>query len=158
MKKKALAMVLVGAMSAGLLAACGDASAPASGSGASSAATAAATEAAAEAATAAGTESAATGDFYEPTDADGIEDWVTEAGLTGDGQAPDWSAYDSLISDIYTDTDLADRDAKMHQAESMLMATGAIVPLYYYNDLYLENTSWSGNYANVFGTKFFQTS
>ena len=34
MKKKALAMVLVGAMSAGLLAACGDASAPASGSGA----------------------------------------------------------------------------------------------------------------------------
>ena len=158
MKKKALAMVLVGAMSAGLLAACGDASAPASGSGASSAATAAATEAAAEAATAAGTESAATGDFYEPTDADGIEDWVTEAGLTGDGQAPDWSAYDSLISEIYTDTDLADRDAKMHQAESMLMATGAIIPLYYYNDLYLENTSWTGNYANVFGTKFFQYS
>lgn len=158
MKKKALAMVLAGTLSAGLLAACGDASAPASGS--SEAATAAATEAAAETATAAGTASAeaSTGDFYEPTDADGIEDWVTEAGLTGDGQAPDWSAYDSLISDIYTDTDLADRDAKMHQAETMLMATGAIVPLYYYNDLYLENTAWSGNYANVFGTKFFQTS
>ena len=30
---------------------------------------------------------------------------------------------------------------------SMLMATGAIIPLYYYNDLYLENTSWTGNYA-----------
>ena len=164
MKKKALAMVLVGTMSAGLLAACGDASAPATGSStaateaaADESATGSATEAAAdESATAAASES--TGDFYVSTDADGIEDWVTAAGLTGDGQAPDWSAYDQLVTDIYSDTDLEDREAKLHEAEDMLMATGAVIPIYYYNDLYLEKTEWSGNYANVFGTKFFHTS
>ena len=35
------------------------------------------------------------------------------------------------------------------------MDTGAVVPLYYYNDLYLKNPSITGDYATVFGTKYF---
>ena len=70
-------------------------------------------------------------------------------------QAPDWTEYNQLIQEIYTDTDLDDREARMHQAEDMLMDTGAVVPLYYYNDLYLKNPSITGDYATVFGTKYF---
>lgn len=45
-----------------------------------------------------------------------------------------WGAYDSLITEIRTTTDFAQREALMHQAEDMLMETGALLPLYYYND------------------------
>ncbi|MBO4383276.1 MAG: peptide ABC transporter substrate-binding protein [Clostridia bacterium] len=69
--------------------------------------------------------------------------------------APDWTAYDKLIKDIYADTDLVDREAKMHQAEDMLMETGAVIPIYYYNDLYLEKPNFSGDYSTLFGTKYF---
>lgn len=78
-----------------------------------------------------------------------------ETGAATTPQAPDWTEYNQLIQEIYTDTDLDDREAKMHQAEDMLMDTGAVVPLYYYNDLYLKNPSITGDYATVFGTKYF---
>ena len=69
--------------------------------------------------------------------------------------APDWTAYDALIKDIYADTDLVSREAKMHQAEDMLMETGAVIPIYYYNDLYLEKPNFSGDFSTLFGTKYF---
>ena len=78
-----------------------------------------------------------------------------ETGAATTPQAPDWTEYNQLIQEIYTDTDLDDREARMHQAEDMLMDTGAVVPLYYYNDLYLKNPSITGDYATVFGTKYF---
>ena len=37
----------------------------------------------------------------------------------------------------------------MHQAEDMLMETGAIVPLYYYNDIYLQKETVTGIYSNA---------
>ena len=43
----------------------------------------------------------------------------------------------------------------MHQAEDMLMETGAVIPIYYYNDLYLEKPEFSGDYSTLFGTKYF---
>ena len=43
----------------------------------------------------------------------------------------------------------------MHQAEDMLMETGAVIPIYYYNDLYLEKPNFSGDYSTLFGTKYF---
>ena len=143
MKKKALAIVLASTMVAGVVAGCGSAaSAPASAPAASTEAAAASTEAAA-----ATTEAAASDD-----------DWASKIKFTASSYneaAPDWSEYDKLISEIRTDTDLEDREAKMHQAEDMLMATGAVLPLYYYNDLYLEKEGFSGDFATVFGTKYF---
>ena len=68
---------------------------------------------------------------------------------------PEWSEYDKLIKDIYQETDLEAREAKMHQAEDMLMETGAVIPIYYYNDLYLEKPEFSGDYSTLFGTKYF---
>ena len=40
-------------------------------------------------------------------------------------QAPDWTEYNQLIQEIYTDTDLDDREARMHQAEDMPFAGGS---------------------------------
>jgi peptide/nickel transport system substrate-binding protein/oligopeptide transport system substrate-binding protein len=46
----------------------------------------------------------------------------------------------------------------MHQAEDILMATHCVIPLYYYNDVYLQKDYVSGIYSNVFATKFFMYS
>ena len=66
-----------------------------------------------------------------------------------------WADYDSLVDEIRKDTDLVDREAKLHKAEDMLMATGAVVPIYYYNDLYMQKANVDGIYSTVFGTKYF---
>lgn len=149
MKKKALALVLVGAAAASLLAGCADASkAPASASTAGSETAAAADTTAAESASTDATASSA----------EGSSSWADSIEFTASADhpaAPDWTEYDKLIDEIRQDTDLTDRVAKMHQAEDILMATGAVLPIYYYNDLYLENTAWSGDFATVFGTKYF---
>ncbi|OQB20335.1 MAG: Oligopeptide-binding protein OppA precursor [Firmicutes bacterium ADurb.Bin182] len=68
---------------------------------------------------------------------------------------PDWSEYDRLISEIKSTTDFANRVTLMHQAEDILMDTGAVMPIYYYNDSYMMRSTVQGMYANVFGTKFF---
>lgn len=69
--------------------------------------------------------------------------------------APDWTAYDELITEIGSTTDFAARVDLMHQAEDMLMDTGAVIPLYYYNDVYMCKSNVSGIYATVFGMKYF---
>ena len=38
---------------------------------------------------------------------------------------------------IKSTTDYVAREAMMHEAEDMLMETGALCPLYYYNDIYM---------------------
>lgn len=126
--KKFTAMLLVGAMTAGTLAGCG--------SSTSSTATSGASNQTAETAETAGSDAS-----------------TTETASSS--AAPDWSGYDSLVKEIKSDTDLVDREAKMHQAEDMLMATGAVLPIYYYNDLYMQKTSVDGIYSTIFGTKFF---
>lgn len=69
--------------------------------------------------------------------------------------APEWQEYNNLIAQIKTETDTAKREELMHQAEDILMETGAIVPLYYYNDIYLQKESVTGIYSNNYGFKYF---
>ena len=126
--KKFTAMLLVGVMTAGTLAGCGSSTSSTATSGASS--------------QTAGTSETAGSD-------------ASATQTASSSSAPDWSGYDSLIKEIKSDTDLVDREAKMHQAEDMLMATGAIMPIYYYNDLYMQKTNVDGIYSTIFGTKFF---
>ncbi len=66
-----------------------------------------------------------------------------------------WSEYDELISAIRTETDAEKRIEMMHEAEDMLMDTWAVVPIYEYNDMYMEKSNVSGDYANLFGMKYF---
>ena len=54
-----------------------------------------------------------------------------------EGSEPDWTGYDARIAEIKATTDFAAREKLLHEAEDELMATGAIVPIYYYNDVYM---------------------
>ena len=66
-----------------------------------------------------------------------------------------WGQYDELIAQIKAETDFAKRTELMHQAEDILMATNCVIPIYYYNDIYLQKDYVSGIYSNPFATKFF---
>ena len=63
--------------------------------------------------------------------------------------------YDVLISTIKNCTDPVNRFAMMHLAEDMLMDTGCIVPLYFYTDLYMIDSSVHGFFSNPLGYKYF---
>ena len=76
--------------------------------------------------------------------------------MADEGSEPDWTEYDKLIDEIKSETDFEAREAKMHQAEDMLMQTYAVIPLYHYNDLYMQRNTVDGIYANLFGFKYFQ--
>ena len=78
------------------------------------------------------------------------------AAMADEGSEPDWTAYDAMVAEVKAETDFAAREAKMHEVEDMLMDTGCIIPIYYYNDLYMQRETVSGIYSNVFATKFFQ--
>ena len=64
--------------------------------------------------------------------------------------------YDVIIPLIKTCTDNDTRYALMHAAEDLLMSTGAIVPLYFYTDIYMVDDSVEGFFANPLGYKYFQ--
>ena len=100
-------------------------------------------------------------DFNDPINM--LEIFISESGNNdmqlGKGtpvsSSPDWAAYDALVEEIRTTTDFANRVQLMHQAEDMLMETGAVMPLYYYNDVYMQKSNVSNIYATVFGMKYF---
>ena len=67
----------------------------------------------------------------------------------------DWAQYDELIAQIKAETDFAKRTELMHKAEDILMATNCVIPIYYYNDIYLQKDYVDGIYSNPYATKFF---
>ncbi len=134
MKKRLLALLLVLALSLTLLSACAKKEAAETG-----------TE---TAAADAGTETAAAETTTEAADA-------AEAPAAGEVAAVDWTQYDEYIQEIKSTTDFAARAEMMHNAEDMLMDTWCIVPIYYYNDIYMQKDYVSGIYSNVYGTKYF---
>ena len=77
------------------------------------------------------------------------------AALADAGSEPDWTEYNALIAQIKAETDYAAREALMHKAEDIVMTTGCLLPIYYYNDLFMMKPDVKGFYANVYGTKFF---
>ena len=63
--------------------------------------------------------------------------------------------YDVVIGLIKTCTDTETRYGLMHAAEDLLMSTGAIVPIYFYTDLFMLDDSVEGFYNNPLGYKYF---
>ena len=63
--------------------------------------------------------------------------------------------YDVLIPLIKSCTDNETRYALMHVAEDILMSTGAIVPLYFYTDIYMIDDAVEGFFSNPLGYKYF---
>ena len=67
-----------------------------------------------------------------------------------------WAAsYDAIINEVKTSSDPAKRFELMHDAEDILMETGAICPIYYYTDIYMCDSSIDGFFASPLGFKYF---
>ena len=76
-------------------------------------------------------------------------------GVNPESWAPQWDEYDQLIQTIRTSTDMEARLEACHKAEDMLMDTWAVIPIYFYNDIYLQKPNVDGIYSTVFGMKYF---
>lgn len=87
----------------------------------------------------------------------GRGDHAEYAGYSYDGQDNlTWAdSYDKLIAKVKTSKDANERFTLMHEAENILMSTGAICPIYYYTDLYMCSSSINGFFASPLGFKYF---
>ena len=78
--------------------------------------------------------------------------------VTLDGRTRDnctWAeSYDALLYRIQSSGDTAERYSLMHQAETLLMQTGAVCPLYWYTDTYLCNTHVQGLLSGPLGAQY----
>lgn len=63
--------------------------------------------------------------------------------------------YDVLIGMIKSEKDLQKRMDLMHLAEDLLMETGAVVPIYFYTDLFMCSEKIQGAFSSPLGYKFF---
>jgi dipeptide transport system substrate-binding protein len=59
--------------------------------------------------------------------------------------------YDKLIQDAYNEPDDTKRYKMMHDAEKILMDEAPILPLYFYNNVYLQNDNVTGVVFHAFG-------
>ncbi len=81
---------------------------------------------------------------------------LTDLGYEINVENGTWAeTYDVLITTIKSCTDNEKRFELMHRAEDMIMATGCIVPLYFYTDLYMIDDSIDGFFSNPLGYKYF---
>ncbi len=143
--KKTLAILLALVMVLGMVA-CGGSSKPAESKPAES------TEAAAPAVEAPAAEAPAEEPAAETEEIPNAADLLSDAFID---PVNDWAKYDELVAAIKAETDYAKRTEMMHQAEDILMSNFAVIPIYYYNDVYLQKDYVSGIYSNPFATKFF---
>ena len=63
-------------------------------------------------------------------------------------------SYDGLLYSIMSSTDPIERYRLMHEAETLLMSTWAVCPLYLYTDVYLATEELDGMYISPTGAKY----
>ncbi len=111
------------------------------------------------------------GDYNDPISF--LDMWITSSGNNdtqfGKGAHADYAgysyagkdgltwaeSYDKCIADIKAETDPAKRFALMHEAEDILMSTGAIIPVYYYTDIFMCSEKLDGFFSSPLGFKYF---
>ena len=156
--KKVIALLLT-AMLAVSIAACGSSNSNAASTAASEpAATSSAASAVSEASAASSAASAAAESEAPAAEGEDFDAAAAAEALVSDAfidPIGEWDQYNDLIAQIKAETDMAKRTEMMHQAEDILMSNYAVVPIYYYNDLYMQKDYVDGVYANAFATKFF---
>ncbi len=81
---------------------------------------------------------------------------LTDLGVDVKVEDGTWAeTYDVIIPIIKSTTDNTLRMALMHKAEDLLMSTGAIVPLYFYTDVFVVDETVDGMVVNPLGYKYF---
>ena|GEM_PF-664350 len=82
---------------------------------------------------------------------------LTDLGYDVQVEGGTWAeTYDVLIDTINKESDQDKRFKLMHRAEDMIMATGALTPLYYYTNPYLLNKDVEGFYVTPLGFSHFE--
>lgn len=83
--------------------------------------------------------------------------------LNGDGTISDseknltWAnSYDAIVDAVKATSDNDKRFKLMHAAETELMSTGCIVPIYWYTDAFMKKENMTGFYGSPLGFKFFE--
>lgn len=102
-----------------------------------------------------------------------LDMWTTESGNNdchlGQGENADYAgysyngqdgltwaeSYDVIIRRIKESNDPQERFSLMHQAEDLLMSTGAVCPVYYHTDQFMCSKSIEGFFASPLGYKYF---
>ena len=106
------------------------------------------------------------GDYNDPISF--LDMWITESGNNDSQFGKDahatyagydgktWAeSYDVIIAKVKASSDPEERFELMHQAEDILMSTGAICPVYYYTDIYMCSEKIDGFFSSPLGYKFF---
>ncbi len=106
------------------------------------------------------------GDYNDPISF--LDMWITESGNNDSQFGKDahatyagydgktWAeSYDAIIARVKASSDPEVRFELMHQAEDILMQTGAICPIYYYTDIYMCSQKIDGFFSSPLGYKFF---
>ncbi|MFA6862111.1 MAG: ABC transporter substrate-binding protein [Bacilli bacterium] len=79
--------------------------------------------------------------------------------IAPEGTKKSWAeAYDTLIASAKADADATTRSNKLHEAEDMIMDSGAVCPIYVYTDQYLMKSDIKGFFDSPLGYKFFYDS
>ena len=64
-------------------------------------------------------------------------------------------SYDAIIAEVKSSSDANKRFELMHDAEDILMESGAICPIYYYTDIFMCSDKIDGFFASPLGFKYF---
>ena len=106
------------------------------------------------------------GDYNDPISF--LDMWITESGNNDTQFGRDahgefagyngktWAeSYDAIIAQVKASSDANERFDLMHQAEDILMETGAICPIYYYTDIFMCSEKLEGFFTTPLGFKYF---
>ncbi len=109
------------------------------------------------------------GDYNDPISF--LDMWVSGSGNNdsqlGKGEHASYAGYDGLtwadsydaiIASVKAETDPVKRFELMHDAEDILMETGAICPIYYYTDIFMCSSSIQNFFSSPLGFKYFMYS
>jgi peptide/nickel transport system substrate-binding protein/oligopeptide transport system substrate-binding protein len=66
------------------------------------------------------------------------------------------AAYDALMDKAAAEVDPKTRSGYLHQAEDLMMADAAIIPVAYYNQFYLQSPKITGSWFSPYGYWYFQ--
>jgi len=64
--------------------------------------------------------------------------------------------YDALMNKAAAEVDPKTRSGYLHQAEDLMMADAAVVPVAYYNEFYLQSPKITGSWHSPYGYWYFQ--
>ena len=63
--------------------------------------------------------------------------------------------FDAAIDLSRSTTDAAERSAALHEAEDIMMAESACIPVAYYNDYWMQSPAITGSWHSAYGYWYF---